>query len=60
MATRTINVPVITHEEAVANIRRLVAEKKQALAEPPSPEVLEALARLREKNERRGTPIVKV
>lgn len=53
----------IPHERAVAIMKRLIADKRQAEKDivdnfHTDPLIQAAVARLREQNERRGTPIV--
>lgn len=53
------------HERAVAIMKRLVADKRQAEKDivdnfHTDPLIQAAVARLKESNERRGTPIIKI
>ncbi|QHW00778.1 hypothetical protein [Spirosoma endbachense] len=53
------------HERAVAIIERLIADKRQAEKDivenfHTDPMIQAAVAKLREENERRGTPIVQL
>ncbi|GAB3732756.1 hypothetical protein [Spirosoma lituiforme] len=59
-------VPTLTaHERAVSIMKRLLADKRQAEQDivdnfHTDPLIQAAVARLKESNERRGTPIIKL
>ena len=65
LTTAQTNPEPTAHERAVAIMKRLIADKRQAEKEMvenfhTDPLIQAAVAKLKEENERRGTPVVRL